>query len=219
MKHKIKQGECLNTLAQKYNFSSWSVIYDAPENEKFRELRPNPNCIFPGDEVFIPEKIGYRKQSKTNTKKTFVITRAKAFISLRLIDRKLAPLSDIPYDIAFYAKDAEESMLELKDQTTNSDGYIEAKIPRNAVIAKVLYQPYPQRPSLKRKMTLKLSELDPVTEESGKRERMKQLGLALDADEKVAETFQLQSDRLKVQYNLSDDSALEDFLENPTAVS
>jgi hypothetical protein len=53
--HIVRPGDCLSSLADAYGLSSWHVIYDAPENADFRSKRDNPNLVYPGDEIYIPD--------------------------------------------------------------------------------------------------------------------------------------------------------------------
>lgn len=53
--HVVKPGETLSSIAAKYNAGSWRDIYRHPQNAAFRRKRPDPNRIFPGDHVFIPD--------------------------------------------------------------------------------------------------------------------------------------------------------------------
>ncbi len=52
----VKQGDCLSSIAARFGFASYRAIYDAPENAAFKKKRPNPNLIYPGDELVIPER-------------------------------------------------------------------------------------------------------------------------------------------------------------------
>jgi hypothetical protein len=52
----VKSDDTLTTIARIHGFVSWQEIYDAPENESFRHRRPNPDRIFPGDTLVIPDK-------------------------------------------------------------------------------------------------------------------------------------------------------------------
>jgi len=60
--HKVEQGQCISTIA---------VMYEVSENEKLRKLRPNPNVLFPGDEVVISQPA--RKTLKLETGKVYTI--------------------------------------------------------------------------------------------------------------------------------------------------
>jgi hypothetical protein len=54
--HVVKQGEWLQQIARLYGFASWRTLYDHPDNEPLRDKRPDPDLLFPGDEVIIPDK-------------------------------------------------------------------------------------------------------------------------------------------------------------------
>ncbi len=54
--HRVKQGECLTEIASKYGFASWQSLWDAPGNKKLREKRREPNVLFPGDLIEIPDR-------------------------------------------------------------------------------------------------------------------------------------------------------------------
>ena len=54
--HTVAQGENLSTIAQKHGFQDWQTVYDAPENDAFRQKRPDPSLISPGDQIVIPDK-------------------------------------------------------------------------------------------------------------------------------------------------------------------
>jgi hypothetical protein len=51
----VRRGDYLSKIARKHGFRSWREIYYHPANAAFRTLRPNPNLIYPGDVVQIPE--------------------------------------------------------------------------------------------------------------------------------------------------------------------
>jgi N-acetylmuramoyl-L-alanine amidase len=52
----VRQGDCLSSIAAQFGFASYLTIYDAPENADFKRKRPNPNLIYPGDVLVIPDK-------------------------------------------------------------------------------------------------------------------------------------------------------------------
>ena len=45
----VQSGDTLVRIAQQFGFPDWRTIYDAPENAAFRQARPDPDKIFPGD--------------------------------------------------------------------------------------------------------------------------------------------------------------------------
>ncbi|HEY6945459.1 MAG TPA: LysM domain-containing protein, partial [Candidatus Acidoferrum sp.] len=54
--HIVEQGEHLSQIAKKYGFPDYKIVWDHPENADLKKLRKNPNILFPGDQVFIPDK-------------------------------------------------------------------------------------------------------------------------------------------------------------------
>ena len=51
----VQRGDNLSIIARRHGLRSWRDIYFHPENEAFRRLRPNPNLIYAGDVVLIPD--------------------------------------------------------------------------------------------------------------------------------------------------------------------
>lgn len=52
--HTVRQGECINSLAERYGFFP-DTLWDAAENKDLRDLREDPNILQPGDVVYIPD--------------------------------------------------------------------------------------------------------------------------------------------------------------------
>jgi len=50
----VKSGDWLDKIARNHGFASWRDLYHHPENAAFRAKRPDPNKIFPGDQIVIP---------------------------------------------------------------------------------------------------------------------------------------------------------------------
>ncbi|MFL0799397.1 MAG: peptidoglycan-binding protein [Agarilytica sp.] len=69
--HTVAQGETLARIAKQHKFASWQTIYNHVENKPFREKRPDPNIIFPGDQLKIPEKEDRMSSGSTNSTHVF----------------------------------------------------------------------------------------------------------------------------------------------------
>jgi len=52
----VKKGDTLSAIAQRNGFKTWQEIYFHKDNEGFRRKRPNPNLIFPGDVIMLPDR-------------------------------------------------------------------------------------------------------------------------------------------------------------------
>lgn len=54
----IRPGDTLSKIASSHGFNDYRHIYNHPSNANFRAKRPNPNLIYPGDVIVIPDKAG-----------------------------------------------------------------------------------------------------------------------------------------------------------------
>src|SRR4051794_10118788 len=53
--YKVKQGDNVSKIAKMHGFKSWQDLYNHRDNANYRTRRPDPNKIFPGDVLMIPE--------------------------------------------------------------------------------------------------------------------------------------------------------------------
>jgi len=51
----VKAGDNLTAIAKKFGVPSWQSIYNSPDNAAFRAKRPNPNLIYAGDILMVPD--------------------------------------------------------------------------------------------------------------------------------------------------------------------
>ncbi|WP_394823277.1 hypothetical protein [Pendulispora albinea] len=70
----VEQGGCIASTAKQLNFADWHTIYDAPENEEFRTLRPHPNVLFVGDRIHIPSRDAEPVTRSTEPSLTYALT-------------------------------------------------------------------------------------------------------------------------------------------------
>ena len=54
--HAVVRGDTLSQIAKQSGFRYWPNLYFAEENGTFRQKRPDPNRIYPGDVVELPPK-------------------------------------------------------------------------------------------------------------------------------------------------------------------
>ncbi|RMF79498.1 MAG: hypothetical protein D6744_09090, partial [Planctomycetota bacterium] len=52
----MQSGDYLQKIAEDHGFESWRDIYYHEDNADFRRRRPDPNLIYPGDVVMIPDR-------------------------------------------------------------------------------------------------------------------------------------------------------------------
>ncbi|NTX09116.1 peptidoglycan-binding protein [Myxococcus sp. CA040A] len=121
--HVVTQGECLLLIARRHGFADFKRLYEHPDNAELREKRPNPNVLYPGDTVVIPEVSAPKNKPNVSTGRAhrFTLKVGERHLRLALKDAEGAPRSGMPYLLTF-----EQEVLE---GSTDDEGFLEAKVP------------------------------------------------------------------------------------------
>src|SRR6202022_151085 len=53
--HTVQQGDCFSNIAEQYGFP-WKTLWNHPENADLKQSRKDPNVLYPGDTVNVPDK-------------------------------------------------------------------------------------------------------------------------------------------------------------------
>lgn len=146
MIHTVRQGDYLSKIAQEYGFSDWRTIYDHPDNAELRRLRPNPNLLYPGDRIAIPEQAEKTVDVSTGTRQRFRVRRQTNRLHVLLRDWEQQPLRNKPYVLSFRGQTIEG--------TTDGQGAIDHEIPANLTAAELRVDG--------QSMQLRIGALDPL---------------------------------------------------------
>jgi N-acetylmuramoyl-L-alanine amidase len=163
----VRQGDCLFSIAKDHGFSDWRTIYDHPNNAEFRRLRPDPNLIFPGDVLFIPEREKRTEDGSTDQKHPFKLHAQKAYLYLILEDDEGKPLAGT------YTLEVEGVVLK---QGTLENGEIKTEIAADAENGTLTVIPEDAPPEVVWIWPLRIGHLDPLDTVSGIQGRMWNLG-------------------------------------------
>lgn len=52
----VQRGDTLWRIARNHGIRYWPNVYFATQNNAFRQTHPNPDLIYPGDRIFIPQR-------------------------------------------------------------------------------------------------------------------------------------------------------------------
>lgn len=160
--HKVKQGECISSIAQDYGFS-WEQIWNDPANEELKQKREDPNVLFPGDEVVIPDKKARKESVSADQKHKFRRKGVPAMLRLEFVDDQGNPRGNVSY------------VLDIDGQSfsgnTDGEGKIEQRIPPNAKQGQLRLGDDGSEV-----YNIRLGSLDPVSETTGVQQRLKNLG-------------------------------------------
>ena len=163
----VVQGDHLSKIAKENGFPDYHIIWDHPNNSVLKDKRKNPNVLFPGDQVFVPDK--EEKQESGNTEKRHIFEVKKEPLKLRLVleDYLEKPIANAPHALLVEG--------EVGQQTTDGKGHIERDIPLDAEEATLVIRgdetPFADVP-----IPVKIGHLDPEEALSGQLARLNNLG-------------------------------------------
>jgi N-acetylmuramoyl-L-alanine amidase len=108
--HQVQQGEWMGSIAAQYGFALWRPIWKLAENADLRSKRTDPELLFPGDLVWIPEVKQNFVARPTDSPHKFTRLNDRAKLRLRIVDvdRFIRAFGPIPY------------LLEMEDGSTQS---------------------------------------------------------------------------------------------------
>lgn len=163
--HVVKQGECLSRIATLYGFADYREIYDHPSNASFRQKRPNPNLIYPGDEVSIPNHKTKVYKADTGRVHTYVVQVQKRKLRLALRDVDRVAMANEPCVVDLGGKQL--------DVVSDSNGIVEVTVPPRAEDCTVTARGY--------EWPLKIGHLNPIDDTtdrgiSGLQARLRNMG-------------------------------------------
>ncbi len=152
--HTVSQGEHLTSIAKDYHFSDYRTIYNHPENKDFKDSRPDPNVIFPGDVIFIPNRDTKEESGQTEKRHRFKLRPPKTMLRLVIEDDEGQPQANAQYKLKVLYRQKERTYT----GTTNRKGLLEKEIPTGAQDAYLAFD------RLGLYWSLKIGHLDPIEE-------------------------------------------------------
>jgi hypothetical protein len=161
MMYEVQQGDHVVDISERFGFLDYHTVWDDPNNADLKSKR-NPNVLFPGDQLFIPDK-----QTKTESRATgntyvfqIPVEQLKLRIALRDFDNQ--PIANTACQLVAGDK--------TFDLMSDGDGKIEQTIPSTLKTATLLV------PDLNLEMEVKVGNLDPIDQDSGWMARLTNLG-------------------------------------------
>lgn len=172
----VQQGDCMASIAYENGFL-WQTLWNLPENAALKAKRKNPNVLMTGDVVHIPDLTIQSVPAATDMGHVFVLKSVPEKLHLKLLDYNNQPRPNLDYVIAIDGQ--------LRKGKTDASGMINESILPNAKQAKLTFAApqysfasgklVPAKPKNKT-MTLQLGHLNPISELSGLKARLANLG-------------------------------------------
>jgi len=160
--HTVAQGECLSSIAAQAGFTV-DTLWNLPENAQLKQLRKDPNVLYPNDVVFIPDKRPKEIPSATEKRHPFVKKGAAAKLKIRLLDGK-EPRANVPYRLQIDGVWIEGD--------TDGEGYLEQPLPPKARKGKLMVG----EGTTQDVYDLDFGHVDPIDTDAGVAKRLRDLG-------------------------------------------
>ena len=165
IQHVVEQGQCLSSIAKQYNFPDWHTIYEDSLNEAFRQLRPDPNVIYPGDTLYIPDKKPKTENRSTTQVHTFQLAGKATRLRIVIQDVDGTPVGAKNYKLTVDG--------DTREGTLPPTSLLDEPIPADALVGELAVWVEERRPDI---WKLQLGHLDPIEKLSGVQGRLNNLG-------------------------------------------
>lgn len=164
-KIKVKQGECISSIAYKNGF--WEeTIGNHGENADLKLERKDLHVLLPGDEVYIPKKTEKTEDIATDQRHRFRRKGIPEHLRIVFRDADSEPLQSTSYVLNVDA--------ENRQGITDNDGLIDEPIPPDAKKGKLKLTIDEKEDA--EEYELFFGALDPITETTGIQNRLSNLG-------------------------------------------
>lgn len=164
--YRVEQGDCLYKIAEREGFSHWRTIYDHASNAGFRELRPDPDVIYPGDTLYIPDLQPKDEYGETEKLHRFRKETEETYLHLVIEDEEGKRIEG-NYTIDVEGKTVTDELI---------DGEIEMEIPADAEVGSLVIRSKNAPTGVEWTWPLSLGHLDPLDNVSGVQGRLWNLG-------------------------------------------
>src|ERR1700676_4180687 len=163
----VRQGDHLAKIANAFGFSDYHTIWNDPNNAALKQQRQNPNVLFPGDSLFIPDRQLREDSCKTDKKHKFVLKTSGLKLRLILVDQYERPIANAPCVLTLGSNSS--------NLTTDGIGKIEQNLQPSERNATLVIQDA-QTPFRYIQLAIQIGDLDPADEVSGQTARLNNLG-------------------------------------------
>jgi N-acetylmuramoyl-L-alanine amidase len=124
--HIVRTGENAVSVAWKYGFSDYQVVWKDGANAALCQKRPDPHLLIPGDEITIPEPTLKKLTLPTQKSYRLVVHVPKQELRLRILNQDGTPLAQVDYRLTV------QTLPKPFEGTTDGDGKLKAIVPVDA---------------------------------------------------------------------------------------
>jgi N-acetylmuramoyl-L-alanine amidase len=167
-------GDCVSSIAYENGFF-WKTLWNLPQNADLKTKRKNPNVLMTGDILHIPDLTIKNEPGATEATHKFMLNGVPEIFRMKLLDAFHKPRANLDYVIVIEG--------DSRRGKTDANGGITESIPPSAKTGQLIVaapgdkngKPIPGQPA-KQIMNLQLGNLNPISEVSGIKARLTNLG-------------------------------------------
>ena len=163
--HVVLEHEHMAGIAAQHRFSSFKTIWNHSANAELKALRKNPNTLFAGDRVFIPDREPRVESRETDRRHRFVLAVERLELHVKIFDQGFRAV----HGRARLAVRPEKSEMDLKGDV------FEAPL-RPDVKSAVLEFPISEVERHRVSIPVEPGRLDPLETLPGQQQRLNNLG-------------------------------------------
>jgi N-acetylmuramoyl-L-alanine amidase len=158
--HTVKQGECLSTIANRHGLFP-DTIWNDSANAELKDKRKDPNVLYPGDVIVVPDKRPKEESCQAGKRHRFRRMGVPERFTLTLAEGGQRRANE-RYVLVVNGQ--------IREGKTGSDGTISEPIPPNAREGLLFIGDDEEE------VLIRFGHVDPITEVSGVQSRLQNLG-------------------------------------------
>ena len=170
IKHTVRKGEGLSSLCLKYGFEPHR-IWDDPENSSLKSMRPDPNILYDGDVVAIPDEVPGMETGATGRRHRFRRRGVPAMFRLQMLGGG-EPRRNEPFTLIAGARQI--------DGVTDNEGRLAVFVPNDVRKGTLLFG------AERKEYQIDFGSMDPLSKTVGVQKRLINLGYDCGALDGVA---------------------------------
>ena len=194
----VQQGDYLSKIAKEFGFPDYRTIWDHPDNSELKSKRKNPNVLYPGDKLVIPDLKLREEDCALDRRHTFKMKEPELRLRLVLEDMYEKPIANAECLLAIEGA--------FRRITTDGQGKIDEPLRPGTTSATLIIHDAEQTHLNSVEIPIKIGHLDPLEELSGQRARLKNLGyFPGKADDENDPVFVTAVERFQAEHGLTVD--------------
>jgi len=164
----VNEGDCISSIAAACG-NLWETIWNHPDNAELKQKREDPNVLYPGDIVTVPDRERKDQSCPTDNKHKFEKKQPPTHIKIRLLlDDN--PRANVKYELQIAGQAIKGS--------TDGQGYLQQEIPPDIQNGVLIIE----EGTVRDVYQLGFGTLDPIDTDDGIRKRLESLGFDAELD-------------------------------------